>query len=85
MNTYKISLLVDEEWLKALQKVTNVDTYDEVCTWLSVEEDKFSYMDARQEAYKALANDLLDAYLESADEAEVEARLMGHIMKEVEA
>jgi hypothetical protein len=34
----KITLLVDEEWLKAIQNLTS-DIYEgEVCQWLSIEE-----------------------------------------------
>lgn len=34
----KITLLVDEEWLEAINKLT-LDVYDgETCTWLSIEE-----------------------------------------------
>lgn len=34
----KISLLVDDEWLEAINKLT-LDVYDgEVCVWLSIEE-----------------------------------------------
>jgi hypothetical protein len=84
MKNYKISLLVDEEWLEVLKNVTNVDTYDEVCTWLSVEEDKWQYMDARLRAYDALAKELLDSFLENHEEAEVERRLMS-LMQEEEA
>lgn len=37
MKSYKITLVVDEEWLKVIEKVT-ADPYEgEVCTWVSVE------------------------------------------------
>ena len=82
MTNYKVSLLVDEEWLNVLKKVTNVDTYDEVCTWLSVEEDKWQYMDARLRAYDVLSKELLDSYLENNEESVVEARLMSLMQEE---
>ena len=36
----KVTLLVDEEWLKAIQNLTN-DVYEgEMCEWLGVEDWK---------------------------------------------
>ena len=37
MNTYQIQLEVDEGWLEAIQKFTDVDVYDgEVLQWTSL-------------------------------------------------
>jgi hypothetical protein len=37
--TYIIQLEVDEEWLEAINKLTN-DVYEnEVCTWISLKEN----------------------------------------------
>ena len=38
MNTYRITLEVDEKWLEAINNLTN-DVYEgETCNWLSLEE-----------------------------------------------
>ena len=41
MKTYKIQLTVDEKWLEAINKFTDVDVYEgEILTWDSLEEIK---------------------------------------------
>jgi hypothetical protein len=42
MKTYKITLLVDQEWLHAIADATDVAYVQEgeVCEWLSVEEQE---------------------------------------------
>lgn len=41
MNTYRITLEVDEGWLEAIKNLIDVDIYTgETCKWLEIEEIK---------------------------------------------
>ena len=39
MNTYRITLEVDEKWLEAIKNLIDVDIYmGETCKWIEIEE-----------------------------------------------
>jgi hypothetical protein len=39
MKTYQVTLELDEKWLEAINKLTDVDIYEgETCTWIELKE-----------------------------------------------